>query len=84
MFIYKADMYNDVISEESDVAELIIAKHRNGPLGTVKLRWNGETTSFLDYNKNFVKKKAQPQTDEELVAKEVDEAEFNEIKELFD
>ena len=84
MFIYKADMYNDVISEESDVAELIIAKHRNGPLGTVKLRWNGETTSFLDYNKNFVKKKAQPQTDEELVAKEVDEAEFNEIKELFE
>lgn len=87
MFIYKPDMYNDVVTEESDVCELIIAKHRNGPLGTVKLRWIGETTSFANYEKGVFNK---PQT---VVASQegqletqqiVDENELEEIKGLFD
>lgn len=85
MFIYKPDMYNDVITEESDVAELILAKHRNGPIGSVKLRWNGETTSFLNYNNSNYKKKVNFDNDKELKAEPVvDETELEEIKELFD
>lgn len=57
LFIYKADMYNDVVNEdEPGVCELIVAKHRNGSQGTVKLRWVGEYVSFIDYNKKPVKK----------------------------
>ena len=85
MFIYKPDMYNDVITEESDVAELILAKHRNGPIGSVKLRWNGETTSFLNYNNSNYKKKVNFDNDKALKAEPVvDETELEEIKELFD
>lgn len=83
MFIYKPDMYNDVITEESDVAELIIAKHRNGPLGTVKLRWNGETTSFLNYS-DKVKKKFYEEENKEIKIEQItDEVELEEVKQLF-
>lgn len=88
MFIYKPDMYNDVVTEESDVAELIVAKHRNGRQGTVKLRWIGETTSFADYNKGQQVQKPKTvvaQTNEETRADPVyDEKELEEIKDLFD
>ena len=57
IFIYKADMYNDVVSEdEPGVCEVIIAKHRNGSLGTVKLRWYGEYTTFMDLDKKVPKR----------------------------
>ncbi len=47
MFVYRPDMYNDTLGQENrEISELIIAKHRNGPQGTVKLKWNGATTSF--------------------------------------
>jgi hypothetical protein len=32
-------------------AELIIAKHRNGPMGTVTLNWKGETVKFSNPDK---------------------------------
>lgn len=47
MFIYRDDYYNKD-SEEKGVAEIIIAKQRNGATGTVKLRWIGERTKFVD------------------------------------
>lgn len=83
MFIYKPDMYNDVITEESDVAELIIAKHRNGPLGTVKLRWNGETTSFLNYSDKVKKKFYEEENKEFKIEQITDEVELEEVKQLF-
>ena len=47
MFIYRPDQYKDTEGQaDRDIAELIVAKHRNGPQGTVKLRWNGAITSF--------------------------------------
>ncbi len=47
MFIHREDYY-DPETPDKNVAELIIAKQRNGSLGTVKLGWKGEYTWFMD------------------------------------
>ncbi|MGV0974520.1 MAG: replicative DNA helicase, partial [Azonexus sp.] len=44
-FIYRDDMYDEA-SESKNMAELIIAKHRNGPTGTVNLYWQRDLTQF--------------------------------------
>ena len=54
MFIYREDYYNKGESEEEEnikasskgLSEIIIAKHRNGPVGTVKLLFQGNITKF--------------------------------------
>jgi replicative DNA helicase len=45
MFIYRDDYYNPE-STEPDTAELILSKQRNGPTGTIKLRFNKACTRF--------------------------------------
>ncbi len=47
MFIYRDDKY-DENSEKKGIAELIIAKHRNGPVGSVNLRFFERTARFAD------------------------------------
>ena len=47
MFIYRDDYYNRD-SENKGIAEIIIAKQRNGPTGTVNLVWLPETTRFVN------------------------------------
>ncbi len=49
MFIHREDYY-DRETEEKNIAEIIIAKQRNGSLGTVKLGWQAEYTWFVDLN----------------------------------
>jgi replicative DNA helicase len=44
-FIYRDDYY-DKNSNEKNIAEIIIAKQRNGPTGTTKLKWTGIFTRF--------------------------------------
>ena len=47
MFIYRKDRERiDVPEEEQNLVEIIIAKHRNGPVGSVKLRFDPEKVSF--------------------------------------
>jgi replicative DNA helicase len=46
MFIYRDDYYNKESSKEPGVAEIIIAKQRNGPVGTVKLTFLKPLTKF--------------------------------------
>ena len=46
MFLYRDDYYNEN-SEKKDTAEVIIAKHRAGPTGTVELLWLGNFTKFV-------------------------------------
>jgi len=48
LFIYRKDRdrANNVAPEEENIAEIIVAKHRNGPLGSVKLRFDPEYSSF--------------------------------------
>jgi replicative DNA helicase len=47
MFIYRDDYYNKD-SEKQGIAEIHIAKHRNGPTGQISLLFNQRTTKFLD------------------------------------
>ncbi|MFN0185600.1 MAG: replicative DNA helicase [Aquabacterium sp.] len=46
MFIYRDDYYNKEQSKEPGVAEIILAKQRNGPVGTVKLTFLKPLTRF--------------------------------------
>jgi replicative DNA helicase len=46
VFIYRDEYYNKEDSEEPGVTELLIAKHRNGGLGEVKLTFQGEYPRF--------------------------------------
>jgi replicative DNA helicase len=47
MFLYRDEYYNHD-SEEPGVSEIIIAKQRNGPTGTVKLAWQSQFTKFAN------------------------------------
>ncbi len=47
MFLYRDEYYNKE-SEDRGVAECIIAKQRNGPVGTVKMAWLGQFSRFGD------------------------------------
>jgi len=50
MFIYRDDYYNRD-TERKDIAEIIIAKQRNGPIGTVELAWLPNYTKFANLQK---------------------------------
>lgn len=47
MFIYREEMYNPE-TEKKNLAEIHIAKHRNGPTGVVPLFFHNKTTRFAD------------------------------------
>ncbi|MFB6212207.1 MAG: replicative DNA helicase [Candidatus Magasanikbacteria bacterium] len=52
MFLYRKDRDKvDVSEEEENIMEVIIAKHRNGPLGTVKLYFDQEKVTFRSIDK---------------------------------
>ena len=50
MFLYRDDYYNKD-TEHPNEAELIIAKQRNGPIGTVRLLWQPQYTRFKNAEK---------------------------------
>ena len=52
MFLYRDDYYNKD-SEEKDISEVIIAKHRAGSTGTVKLLWMGNYTKFANLARGY-------------------------------
>ncbi len=51
MFIYRDDYYNKD-TENKNMAEIIIAKQRNGPIGTINLVWMPEYTRFVNARKD--------------------------------
>ena len=50
MFIYRDEVYNAETSDRG-VAEIIVAKHRNGPTGTVRLAFLDHFTKFANMAK---------------------------------
>ena len=50
MFIYRDDYYNHD-SDMKGISEIIIAKQRNGPIGTVNLVWLPQYTKFANMEK---------------------------------
>lgn len=48
LMLYR-DSYYSFSSLDSELAELIIAKQRNGPLGTIKLKFDEKYTDFAEY-----------------------------------
>jgi len=54
MFLYRPEYYKITVDEEGQptqgMAEVIIAKHRNGSLDNVKLKFIGKYTKFADYD----------------------------------
>ena len=58
MFLYRDEYYNGPKSEKPGIAEVIIAKHRNGPTGSVELAFRRELTRF----ENLEKRHTTPQS----------------------
>jgi replicative DNA helicase len=52
MFLYRDEYYHPD-SEHKGEAEVIIAKQRNGPIGTIRLYWQASITKFVSIEKNF-------------------------------
>lgn len=47
MFLHREDYYNPE-TEDKNIAEVIIQKQRNGPLGTIRLGWEARFTKFFN------------------------------------
>ncbi|HMV09841.1 MAG TPA: replicative DNA helicase [Cyclobacteriaceae bacterium] len=58
MFLYRPEYYKITVDEEGlptqGMGEVIIAKHRNGSTGTVKLKFIGKYTKFADFDSPIV------------------------------
>lgn len=63
MFIHREDRYKEQ-HEKDNITEILIEKHRNGPVGMVQLVFDGRTTSFLSMDKSHVPVKKATSLDE--------------------
>ena len=52
MFLYRDEYYNPDSPKKGE-AEVIIAKQRNGPIGTISLYWQSQTTRFVSKERTF-------------------------------
>ena len=48
LMLYREDYYKSFSNSSVNSAEIILAKHRNGPLGTIKLGFNPNYTRFTN------------------------------------
>jgi replicative DNA helicase len=56
MFLYRDEYYNREKSEKPGIAEIIVAKHRNGPTGMIELMFRKELTRF----ENLERRRPEP------------------------
>jgi replicative DNA helicase len=59
MFIHRSDLGKDE-TEKTNIAEILIEKHRNGPTGKVELYFDEKTTTFLNIEKSNLNEFAAP------------------------
>ena len=67
MFIHRKDKYQDA-SERTNIAEILVEKHRNGPTGQVELYFDEKRNTFLDLEKkkNYSEYANEDKTGEEF------------------
>ena len=65
MFIHREDKFKDA-TEKTNIAEILIEKHRNGPLGKVELYFDEKRVTFLEVEKStkLAQEAGQEQTEE--------------------
>ena len=66
MFIHREDKMQDN-AEKTNIAEILVEKHRNGPVGQVELMFDEDKTSFIEIDKTM---------DDSFVVSETGEVEF--------
>ncbi len=54
MFIYRDEYYNPDTTERPNIAEINIAKHRNGPIGNIDLYWHGKLATFRNLQRQEI------------------------------
>jgi replicative DNA helicase len=54
LFIYRDEYYNPDASERPNIAEISIAKHRNGPTAVVDLYWYGQLATFRNLQRQEI------------------------------
>ncbi len=74
MFIYRDELYNPETTRRN-VADIIVAKHRNGPTGSICLHYDPRTTRFRDMGDETASPLAA--TPEEELERESDEGDEN-------
>ena len=55
MFIYRDEYYNPDTTDRPNIAEINVAKHRNGPTGVIDLYWHGKLASFRNLQRQEIK-----------------------------
>ncbi|MES2416138.1 MAG: replicative DNA helicase [Patescibacteria group bacterium] len=65
MFIHREDKGKDE-SERTNIAEILIEKHRNGPTGKIDLYFDDKTSSFLNLEKSNLSEFSSTKTDSAL------------------
>jgi replicative DNA helicase len=59
LFLYRDELYNKD-SDDKGIAEVIVAKQRNGPADTVRVKWEGPFTRFADLEEDDAPQSALP------------------------
>jgi replicative DNA helicase len=54
LFIYRDDYYSTDSSERPNIAEIDIAKHRNGPTAVIDLYWHGQLATFRNLQRQEI------------------------------
>ena len=54
IFLYRSEYYKtgEESTQDTNIAEIIIAKNRHGSVGTVEMGWNGKFTKFVTIDKS--------------------------------
>ena len=53
MFLYRDEVYNPDNIESKGIAEVVVAKHRSGPIDTIRLAWLAPSARFENMGRDF-------------------------------